>query len=134
MAEISPKEAFQLVDRMVQGWALAYSHHIKVVTDGGNEGIVCSILFSKPTDDAPIPPHMVAATAAVMSYGDGQKEPAISYALESEMMQRPGSEPLQESCLDKIIARKIAVAERVRTFRNTGKLTTPQPFVSVGSD
>lgn len=133
MAEISPKEAFQLVDKMVQGWALTYSHHIQVITDGGNEGIICSILFSKPTDDVPVPPHLAVITAAVVSYGGERKQPAITYALEFEMMQRPGSEPLQESCLDTIIARKIAVGDRVRMFSDSGKLSTPQPFVSMGS-
>jgi hypothetical protein len=133
MSDMSPKEAFELVDQMVQGWALTYRHHIRVMTDGGNAGIVCSVLFSKPTDDVPIPPHMVAITATVVAYGDERKQPAIVYALESEVMQRQGSEPLQESCLDTIIARKIAVGERVRTFRDTGKLSMPQPFVSVGS-
>jgi len=119
----SPQQAFKAVETMVETWSLTYSHHIQLVSDGGNDGIVCAVLFSKPTASVPIPPQMAAVTVTVVPQAVGP--PAMTYALECEMMQRPSTERLEAKLLDKLIARKVIAEDRARVHRETGSLPAP---------
>ena len=130
---MSPQHAFEAVETMVQGWALPYSHHILLVSDGGKDGIIfagitCAVLFSKPTSSVPIPPQMAAITATVVP--SAGEPPAITYALEGEMMQRSSSERLDAKLLDKLIARKLIVEERAGFHRETDSL--PRSVATAG--
>mmetsp|Transcript_7610 Transcript_7610/g.23746 ORF Transcript_7610/g.23746 Transcript_7610/m.23746 type:complete len:134 (+) Transcript_7610:119-520(+) len=132
MSELTEKEAFQLVEALVQGWRLSYVHHIRVIAHESAPGFTFSVIFSKPTDTVPIPPQVATITIMLKTASDA-KEPLITYVLESETMQRPRNEVLQEHWLDKIIDRKIIVEQRAKTFQENGKLPIPQAYKVLAS-
>lgn len=129
MAELSHKEAFQTVDRLVKSWSLGeYVHHVRYVKDQ-DQGQEFVVIFSKPQPTKPVPELVVNATFLVRPPRFEGDMPQVSYTIESQKQKLSGQRPIRLQWLDAAMRRKEMMASASAGFAKTGKLPEPLAFV-----